>query len=172
MYAGAAGFPLVVLVFLLLTSLEGKGSPLHDPSFSWGTYISYSAIVVLPVTALWLWMAVMNGRGRSWARALSTVFFAFYSLSLIPSAWFLLLVVAWGPGDGNPSPHAASQAVRTALIGAVVLAAPILLGWAISLATIVLLWRRESSDYYAAVGALHRHPGAADRTPRVAGSGS
>ncbi len=81
-------------------------------------------------------------------------------MSLIPLP--LPLLVAWAPGDGSPDPHRASQAYRYALLG---MAAPALLGWAIGLATIVLLWQRKSSAYFDAAGPLHRNAGASDPIP-------
>jgi hypothetical protein len=156
MYAGAAGFPLWVLGINFWPTPSSEGSP------SAGAVILPYVLLVLPVTALWLWMAMMNKRGRSWARILSTAFFGFYSLSLIP----LPLIVAWAPGDGSPNPHRDSQLFWYALLG---IAVPVLLGWAVSLATIVLLWQRKSSAYYAAAGPLYRVAGASDPIRRVAG---
>jgi hypothetical protein len=157
MYAGAAGPPL----WALGTSLWPTPSNFGGPPSTAADILPY-ALLVLPVTALWLWMAMMNKRGRSWARILSTAFFGVYCVSLIP----LPLIVLWAPGDGNPSPQKASQLFWYALLG---LAAPVLLGWAISLATIVLLWQRKSSEYYASAGPLHRGAGKSDPIPTAAG---
>ena len=150
MYAGAAGFALWALGINFWPTPSGSGG-----SPSAGAVILPYVLLVLPVTALWLWMAMMNKRGRSWARILSTAFFGFYSLSLIP----LPLLVLWAPGDGSPNPHRDSQMIRFALLG---IAVPMLLGWAVSLAIIVLLWQRKSSAYYAAAGPLYRVAGVSD----------
>ena len=70
-------------------------------------------------TALWLWMARANGQGKNWARILSSVLFAVDTLSLLA-----------------------------------VLNAPSLLGvlftaliWLAGLSAIVLLWRKESTEF-------------------------
>ena len=81
---------------------------------------------------LWLWMAWANKRGRSWARIVSTVFFAIATLGLIGS-------------------FAQANTIASRIITIV--------GWAIGLAALVFLWQRQSSDYYAAVSrppATHR----------------
>ena len=102
------------------------------------------AVFVLLVTALWLLMAVGNKVGRSWARQLSTAFFIFYTVSLTP----LPILVIWSAGD-SPNPRTSSLQVWDLLLGII---APILIGWAIGLVAVVLLWRRASSGYFAAVG--------------------
>lgn len=73
---------------------------------------------------LWLWMASANGQGKSWARILSSVFFAISTLSFVM-------------GLGQPS----------AMLSRVVSA----LMWLLSAYIIFLLYKRESSDYYAAM---------------------
>lgn len=153
MYAGAAGPPLWALGLSLWPAPSNSGG---SPSAA-ADLLAY-ALLVLPVTAVWLWMATMNKRGRSWARILSTAFFGLYCVSLIP----LPLIVIWAPGDGNPSPQRATQLFLYALLG---LAAPALLGWAVSLATIVLLWQRKSSEYYASAGPLHHGARKSDPIP-------
>jgi hypothetical protein len=157
MYAGAAGPPLWALGNSLWPTPSSSGG---SPSAA-ADILGY-ALLVLPVTALWLWMAMMNKRGRPWARILSTAFFGLYCVSLIP----LPLLVLWAPGDGTLSPQRASQLFWYALLG---LAAPALLGWAISLATIVLLWQRKSSEYYASAAPLHRPTGKTGPIPTAAG---
>jgi hypothetical protein len=157
MYAGAAGLPLWALGNSLWPIPSSSGG-----STNVAVDLSGYALLVLPVIALWLWMAMMNKRGREWARILSTALFGLYSLSLIP----LPILVFWAPGDGSPSPHRASQLFWYALLG---IAGPMLLGWAVSLAIIVLLWRRESSAYYRSAGPLHRGPRAAGPVRTVAG---
>ncbi|GAB78697.1 hypothetical protein SAMN05421595_2351 [Austwickia chelonae] len=72
---------------------------------------------------LWLWMAAKNGQGKSWARVTASVFFAL-------NAFFTVI------GFAQPAPmlSKASSAVYL-LIGLVV---------------IVLLYQKESSDFYNA----------------------
>ena len=161
MYVCAAGPSLWVLGNSLWPGPSYSGSYSGSSPSAAADVFGY-ALLVLPVTALWLWMAMMNKRGRSWARILSTAFFGCYCVSLIP----LPLMVLWAPGDGSPSPQRASQLIWYALLG---FAAPALLGWAISLATIVLLWQRESSEYYASAGPLHRRAGETGPIPTAAG---
>ena len=69
---------------------------------------------------LWLWMARANSQGKNWARITSSVFFALATVSLFS-----------------------------------VLNAPSVLGvifavalWVVGLGAIILLWRRESSDFF------------------------
>jgi hypothetical protein len=71
--------------------------------------------------SLWLWMAVKNRAGRRWARTFSSVLFAISTVSEIGA---LLLPV---PVAGKIIPVAA---------------------WLVGLLAIVLLWQRESSDFY------------------------
>jgi hypothetical protein len=73
--------------------------------------------------SLWLWMARKNRAGRGWARMLSTVFFAFLTVGMI---WVLAQPVG--------------------LAGKVIPVAE----WLVGAAAIALLWRRESSGFFAA----------------------
>jgi hypothetical protein len=73
--------------------------------------------------SLWLWMARKNKAGRRWARILSTVFFAILTLAQV-------------------AVFAQPIAVENKII-------PVA-EWVVGLLAIVLLWQRESSDYYAA----------------------
>jgi hypothetical protein len=91
--------------------------------------VGFSIFVGLIGVALWLWMAWANGRGRSWARIVATVLFGLSALSFLFSF-------------SQPQP------VLTTVLGVVNL----VLGAAI----MVLLWKRESSDYYAAVSGQRR----------------
>lgn len=75
---------------------------------------------------LWLLMAWANGRGRSWARIVATVLFG------ISVAGFLFALT---------QPQAGIELVLDVLT--------VLLGGAV----MVLLWKRESSAYYAAMSA-------------------
>lgn len=86
------------------------------------------ALVVAVITgllgaALWLWMAWANGRGAAWARVIATILFGFSLLSALLSVF-------------QPQP-AASRLLDVAevLLGAYV---------------IVLLYRRESTEFYRA----------------------
>lgn len=99
-----------------------------------------SAIGTAIGVALWLWMASANRAGKTWARTTSTVFFVINTLGI---ASFLLVL--------RPLSHftaavggSASDVVLVAFLFGVGL-------WVLGLMTIVLLWRRESSDYYTAM---------------------
>lgn len=69
-------------------------------------------------TGLWIWMAIMNGKGRPWARVLGTVFFGFACIGMVA---FL-------------------QHPITAVLGATYLS--------IGLAAVVFMWRAESAPHY------------------------
>ena len=71
--------------------------------------------------ALWLWMAKANGQGRNWARILSSVLFGLATLDM-----FGVL--------SQPK----------TLLGLVF---PVLT-WLIGLGAVILLWRRDSSEFF------------------------
>jgi hypothetical protein len=110
----------------------------HGPN---GAYNFFgSAVGAALGVALWLWMASANRAGRKWARTTSTVLFV---ISTLGTASLLLLL--------RPLLHltaalggSASDIVLVSVLFAVGI-------WVLGLATIVLLWRTESSDYYAAM---------------------
>jgi hypothetical protein len=85
-----------------------------------GGFLIFGGIVG---ASLWLWMARKNRAGRSWARVLSTVFFAFLTLGM-------LAVI--------------SQPVGVA--GKILPAAE----WVVGVVAVVLLWQRESGGFFAA----------------------
>lgn len=74
--------------------------------------------------ALWVWMALKNGEGRSWARVLATVFGGLALLATVPS-------LTWGPETGLEVALAAVFLVLATTI-------------------LVLLWCKQSSEFYAA----------------------
>jgi hypothetical protein len=73
--------------------------------------------------SLWIWMARKNKAGRRWARGLSTVFFAIYTVSLVA-------IIPQPVAVGNKIVPVAE--------------------WLVGLLAIVLLWKRESGDFYTA----------------------
>lgn len=85
-----------------------------------GGYLIFGGIVG---ASLWLWMARKNKAGRSWARMLSTVFFAFLTLGM-------LAVIAQPVGVAGKILPAAE--------------------WLVGAVAIALLWHRESSGFFAA----------------------
>lgn len=86
--------------------------------------IGFAVVSGLVGVALWIWMAITNGQGKSWARVVATVFGV---LNVVGT-----LISLTGPG-------ATGLTIATSLIS-VVLAAVILF----------LLYRPESSRYYEA----------------------
>ena len=92
----------------------------------------HAELVVLVVVGLigiglWIWMAQMNKRGRNWARITSTVFFGIETLGVLVSASGVGAL-----GDAGPIRF---YNILVVLIG---------------LAALILLWRRQSSDYFNA----------------------
>jgi hypothetical protein len=118
MYAGAAAIPLILFIDVLT-----GGTTIQNVS------------PVLPFAAVWLWMAQMNKRGRSWARIWSTTFFGIQTIvfaALVVVVAFLALLTATN--------------VMTSSVVILVICG--ILYWIIGLVAIVLLWRRQSSEYY------------------------
>jgi hypothetical protein len=132
MYAGAA-----LSLLELIVSLTTVGSLKHAILNKFPHYTSsqvhtteVSIIVGVVIEAviaigLWLWMARANLAGRNWARITGSVLFGVYTL-------FLLLSLR------RPS----------AGIGLVFA----LLVWLAGLGAVILLWRRDSSEYFTPRG--------------------
>lgn len=76
--------------------------------------------------ALWFWMAFANGKGKSWARMVATILFAFSVLGVLSNL------------ASSPSLLAMLPNLISFLIGA---------------AAIFLMYKRESSDWYKAMSA-------------------
>ena len=128
MYAGAA--VSAVSLIISLATIGGTKDAIRKakPSLTaaqvnqLNTFIIALAVVSGVVgVALWLWMARKNGQGKNWARVLSTVLFGLATLDM-----FGVL--------SQPK----------TVLGLVF---PVLT-WLIGLGTIVLLWRRESSEFF------------------------
>jgi hypothetical protein len=79
---------------------------------------------------LWLWMAFANRAGKNYARITSTVFFGLETLGLLAG-----LALSAGSAGSTVKTSGASIAVGV-------------LTWLVGLATILLLWNKQSSDYY------------------------
>ncbi len=135
MYAGA-----VVSAVSLIVGLATIGSlrdSLHksDPSLTPTQLHNLQTVVVAGSVAiglisigLWVWMALMNRAGKSWARIIATVLFGLDTLLL------LLGVARAGAAAGT-------------LVS--------ILTWLIGLGAIIFLWRRESSEYFTAMSGPH-----------------
>jgi hypothetical protein len=127
MYVGAG---LEILGFVLNLIASGQGSSSAGSS-AFGAAIG---------AGLWLWMAWANKAGKSWARIVSTVFFGIDCLLVLLVLVAVGTIVHVNSGIGAPTSGILVVAVLAALIV-----------WLLGLVTIVLLWRRESSAYYAAM---------------------
>ena len=121
MYAGA-GLEVLGLIFDLIIRKGSTSSGIPGAIIGIG---------------LWIWMARANQAGKNWARVTSTVFFGIDCLGL------LLILIGVGV-----LMHSVSSSVKIILVASVVAG---VVTWVIGLVTIVLLWGRESSDYYAAM---------------------
>lgn len=95
-----------------------------------GVTIGYAIVFGLVGALLWLWMAWKNGQGRGWARIVATVFAGLNVLGLL----FTL-------GGGNADAVTAVSSIVSVVLGLVVL---------------VLLWRKESTQFYEGTAASRR----------------
>jgi type III secretory pathway component EscU len=129
MYAGAVVSALSLIVGL--ATIGSLRSSLHksDPTLTASQLHSLQSVVVVGSVVigvisigLWVWMALMNKAGKSWARIVSTVLFGLDTL-------FLLLGVA------------RAGAAAGTLVS--------ILTWLIGLGAVIFLWRKDSSAYFA-----------------------
>jgi hypothetical protein len=130
MYAGAIVSALSLVVGLVtIGSLHTQlrraypnvtASQLHTIEVATVVFIVIFGLIGV---GLWIWMAVANKRGGNWARITATVFFGLNTVSLLV-------------GLARP------QAVASRLVG--------LLIWLIGLGAIIMLWRRESTEFFKA----------------------
>jgi hypothetical protein len=135
MYAGAAVSTVSLIISLAsIGDIKSYHLRWNDHSLTaaqlsqWRPLIITVAIVGgLVVPALWLWMARANGRGRDWARILSTVLFGLATLDL-PTV--LGTPIHFGAvGVTEPSPI-------------------FVLTWLVGLAAVWLLWRPAASAFF------------------------
>lgn len=134
MYVGAVASLLSAVVSLTgmgnLRDQIHKNSPkLTMSQIDSVVHVEIALLVVsgLVQIGLWIWMARSCQAGKSWARVVSTLLFA---LSTIEALFGLTGAALGGVGK----------------IGTVIA----IVVWAIGLAVIVLLWQRESSDFFNA----------------------
>src|SRR5580700_11254010 len=129
MYAGAVVSALSLIVGLV--TVGSLRSSLHksDPSLTASQLHNLQSVVVVGSVVigvisigLWVWMALTNKAGKSWARIVSTVLFGLDTL-------FLLLGVA------------RAGAAAGTLVS--------ILTWLIGLGAVIFLWRKDSSAYFA-----------------------
>jgi phosphotransferase system glucose/maltose/N-acetylglucosamine-specific IIC component len=130
-YAGAAiqalsGILGIVAVRGRIQSLltTASATPLTASQLNRAEALSVGILILAGIVGalLWLWMAIKNKAGRRWARNLSTVFFAVFTVALVVSL---------------PEPVAVGYKILPVA------------GWLAGLLAIVLLWQAESSDFYA-----------------------
>lgn len=133
MYTGA-----VVSAASLVVGLATVGSlrtALHksDPSLTSAQLHDLQTVVIVGSVAiglisigLWVWMALMNKAGKSWARIVATVLFGLDTV-------FLLLGLA------------RAGAAAGTLVS--------ILTWLIGLGAVIFLWRKDASEYFTAQSA-------------------
>jgi hypothetical protein len=127
MYAGAAIAVVNGIVdglTMQLTTVRTYASPTIATVHS-GKSLAAGVVMGLIVGGVWLWMALKTGDGRNWARVLSTFLFGFACLQVIGSITTL---------------------VRSGTVLAFIV---FLVEWGVGLAALLLLWRRESSEFFA-----------------------
>ena len=129
MYAGA-GLTAVELIVYLATigSLKNaihKAFPTYSAARVHQVEVSsivFTIVILLIAIGLWIWTARASAAGRNYARITGSVFFGLNTLNV-------LLQLA--------RPHAS-----VALL-------VILLVWLAGLGAVIMLWRRESGDYFS-----------------------
>ena len=128
MYAGAVVSAVSLVVGL--ATIGGLRDSLHknEPKLTPAQLHDLQTVVVVGSVAiglisigLWVWMALMNKAGKSWARIVASVLFGLDTL-------FLLLGVA------------RAGAAAGTLVS--------ILTWLIGLGAIIYLWRRDASAYF------------------------
>jgi hypothetical protein len=128
MYAGAALEVIAVIIAVVTIGTLKSAILARHPAYTAAQLHSAEVARTVPLViggliaiGLWLWMAWANGKGRSWARIVSAVFFGINTLDLLIS----LLQV---------------HAVATLIIGVVI--------WLVGLGAVVLIFSKESGAFY------------------------
>ncbi|MFD7078082.1 hypothetical protein ACFV9G_28005 [Nocardioides sp. NPDC059952] len=133
---------------LLVTEMEKQ--PTYDPSVLEAREMADVFVPIIQIggavlavisLGVWIWMAVMNGKGRNWARIVATVLGA---LSLAGSLSSVGNIAGNAALGGATMPMSAGNVVLSVLD-------PLLV-----IAILVLLWLRPSSAYFSAVGAARQ----------------
>lgn len=146
---------------LMITEMEKQ--PTYDPSVFDAREMADVIVPIIQIggavfgliaIGLWIWMAVMNGKGRNWARIIATVLGA---LSLAGSLSSVANLAGNAALGGATMPMSAGSTML-AIID------PLLV-----VAILVLLWVRPSSAYFSAVGAERQRQQQAQRTGYYAG---
>ena len=131
MYAGAALSIIDLIVVLATIGNLRSAIKKADPTFTTAQVhtaevglVAFSVFFWLLAAGLWLWMAWASNGGKSWARITGTVFFGINTLF-----WLFSIV----------RPHASVGLLLSLVV------------WLAGLGAVILLWRGESSQYFAAV---------------------
>lgn len=106
-------------------ALRDGSQPVTAENIDLGTNMALGFAIAsgLIGAALWWWMAVMNNKGKSWARILSTIFFGISVLSFV-----------YGLSTGTP------------MLGIVLSVLSLLVG----AGAVWFMWQKESTNYYEA----------------------
>jgi hypothetical protein len=130
MYAGA--IVSAISLIITLVTIGSLKTAIHnaDPSLT-ATKLHSAEVAAVAVAiifgligiGLWLWMAYANKAGKNWARITATVFFGLDTLSVLTS-------------------FRQAEPVLSRVISILI--------WLIGLGAIVLLYQRESSNYFGA----------------------
>lgn len=138
MWAGA----LLSLISLIITvatkgqlhdqiqkQLNKQGKSLSPSDVDTAVNVGIAVGVVLGAIgiALWLFMAWANGKGKSWARIVATVLAALYIVSFLVNA-----------ASGQMTGASMVLSILTLLV---------------AIGTLVMLWRKDSSEFYRAQSA-------------------
>jgi hypothetical protein len=180
MYAGAAlsvvnavlsGLWIHSFLATFLNSIESaEGGTVQDPVTTQavsGIVIVSMVIGALLSVALWLWMIWKNRAGRNWSRILSTVFFGISCLNLLD-------LLTGGRLSTMPSTETSPNGTVVHLPSITVPADLIVSGivyWLVGLAVIILLWQRDSTQFFQARTAIRRLGGPGGGYPGYAQPG-
>ena len=102
-----------------------------------GIYAAAAVIIGVISAGWWVWMALANRYGQSWARIASTVLFGVYTVAALGS--FARPIVTMPNGNTFDAPAPIAGELTTWII------------WLAGLAAIIAVWQRQSSAYYRAV---------------------
>lgn len=113
----------LVTIGSLKTAIEQANPDLSSSQVSAVATASVAAVVIVGLlgVGLWIWLAQMSKAGKNWARVTGTVLFGIDTL-------FQLI----------------SFTRSAALAGRI----PGLIVWLVGLGAVILLWQRQSSDYF------------------------
>lgn len=135
MYAGAGlsviNLLVTIVIFRTIERAFQDASAAATPSDA-HTFAVGAIVLAVVETGLWLLMAYANNLGRAWARIFATVLFGLDTL---------LLLYAF-----------ARASISASQVFAVVV-------WLVGLSAIVLLWRRESGEFFSTAGQRQVAPG-------------